>query len=137
MFALFVGDFSNKHRYNLLKFQRIIFSLLFRRISHKLLVGFWWNLVSREVMIIGRPSSKLGVIRIEIRIHVSHKLQVGFWESEIRINVSHKVLVGFWWNLVSWGAMTIARTSSKLGVIRIEILIWDPDQCRGLNIKQP
>ena len=42
--------------------------LFVSRISHKLLVGFWWNLVSREVMIIGRPSSKLGVIRIEIRI---------------------------------------------------------------------
>ena len=38
------------------------------RISQKLLVGFWRNLVSREVMIIGRPSSTLGVIRIEIRI---------------------------------------------------------------------
>ena len=42
--------------------------LFVSRISHKLLVGFWWNLVSREVMIIGRPSSKLGVIRIQIRI---------------------------------------------------------------------
>ena len=42
--------------------------LFISRISHKLLVGFWWNLVSREVMSIGRPSSKLGVIRIEIRI---------------------------------------------------------------------
>ena len=42
--------------------------LFVSRISHKLQVGFWWNLVSREVMIIGRPSSKLGVIRIEIRI---------------------------------------------------------------------
>ena len=43
-------------------------SLFVSRISHKLLVGFWWNLVSREVIIIGRPSSKLGVIWIEIRI---------------------------------------------------------------------
>ena len=42
--------------------------LFLSRISHKRLVEFWWNLVSREVMIIGRPSSKLGVIRIEIRI---------------------------------------------------------------------
>ena len=42
--------------------------LFVSRIPHKLLVVFWWNLVSREVMIIGRPSSKLGVIRIEIRI---------------------------------------------------------------------
>ena len=42
--------------------------LFFSMISHKLLVGLWWNLVSREVTIIGRPSSKLGVIRIEIRI---------------------------------------------------------------------
>ena len=42
--------------------------LFVSRISHKLLVGFWRNLVSREVMIIGRRSSKLGVIRIEIRI---------------------------------------------------------------------
>ena len=42
--------------------------LFFTRISQKRLVGFWWNLMNREVMIIGRPSSKLGVIRIEIRI---------------------------------------------------------------------
>ena len=42
--------------------------LFVSRICHKLLVGFRWNLVSREVMIIGRPSSNLGVIRIEIRI---------------------------------------------------------------------
>ena len=42
--------------------------LFVSKISHKLLVGFWWNLVSRELMIIGRPSSKLGMIRIEIRI---------------------------------------------------------------------
>ena len=47
---------------------RVFVCLFVSRISHKLLVGFWWNLVSREVMIIGRPSSKLGVIRIEIRI---------------------------------------------------------------------
>ena len=47
----------------------ITFVCLFvSKISRKLLVGFWWNLVSREVMIIGRPSSKLGVIRIEIPI---------------------------------------------------------------------
>ena len=45
-----------------------VFCLFVSRISHKLLVGFWWNLVSREVMIIGRTSSKLGMIRIEIRI---------------------------------------------------------------------
>ena len=42
--------------------------LFVSRVSQKLLVGIWWNLVSREVMIIGRPSSNLGVIRIEIRI---------------------------------------------------------------------
>ena len=42
--------------------------LFVSRISHKLLVGFWWNVVSTEVMIRGWPSSKLGVILIEIRI---------------------------------------------------------------------
>ena len=42
--------------------------LVISDISHKLLVRFCWNLVSREVLIIGRQSSKLGVIRIEIRI---------------------------------------------------------------------
>ena len=42
--------------------------LFVSRISQKLLFGFWGNLVSREVLIIGRLSSKLGVIRIENRI---------------------------------------------------------------------
>ena len=54
---------------NHLRVSVCLFVCLFvSRISQKRLVGFWWNLVSREVMIIGRPSSKLGVIRIEIRI---------------------------------------------------------------------
>ena len=54
---------------NHLRVSVCLFVCLFvSRISHKLLVGFRWNLVSREVMIIGRPSSNLGVIRIEIRI---------------------------------------------------------------------
>ena len=54
---------------NHLRVSVCLFVCLFvSRISHKLLVGFWRNLVSREVMIIGRRSSKLGVIRIEIRI---------------------------------------------------------------------
>ena len=43
--------------------------------------------------------------------------------------ISQKRLVGFWWNLVSREVMIIGRTSSKLGVIRIEIRIWDPDNC--------
>ena len=54
---------------NHLRVSVCLFVCLFvSRISHKLQVGFWRNLVSREVMIIGRRSSKLGVIRIEIRI---------------------------------------------------------------------
>ena len=54
---------------NHLRVSVCLFVCLFvSRHSHKLLVGFWWILVSREVMIIGRRSSKLGVIRIEIRI---------------------------------------------------------------------
>ena len=54
---------------NHLRVSVCLFVCLFvSRISQKQLVGFWWNLVSREVMIIGRPSSKLDVIRIEIRI---------------------------------------------------------------------
>ena len=54
---------------NHLRVSVCLFVCLFvSRISKKRLVGFWWKLASREVMIIGRPSSKLGVIRIEIRI---------------------------------------------------------------------
>ena len=156
-------------------------------ISHKLLVAFWWKLVSREVMIIGRPSSKLGVIRIEIRIRdpdncfwwntgrllmkfgelswdynsnliivitwVQPYSSVGKrivlkpprgWRVQTSVSpeffvclivcllvsrTSHKLLVGIWWNLVSTEVMTIERPSWKLGVILIEIRIWDPDNC--------
>ena len=49
-------------------FVRLFVCLFVIRISQEVLVGFWWNLLSREVMIIERPSSNLAVIRIEIRI---------------------------------------------------------------------
>ena len=65
--------------------------LFVSKISHKLLVGFWWNLMSMEVMIIGTPSSRLGVIQIEIRI----------WDPD---------------QCFSWTAGQILE-------------IWDPDQC--------
>ena len=62
------AGYCNHLRVSVWLFVCLFVCLFVSRISQKRLVGFWWNLVSREVMIIGRPSSKLSVIRIEIRI---------------------------------------------------------------------
>ena len=52
------------------------------------------------------------------------------------MNVSHKIQVGFWWDLVSREGMIIGRTSSNLGVIRIQIRIGDPYPGIQINVSQ-
>ena len=60
------------------------------RISHKLLVGFWWNF--------GEYGGN---------DHRKSEFKVGRdpdWNPDLRSRstVSHELLVGFWWNSVSW-----------------------------------